>query len=137
MYNRLYRFEFYDTASPTNYTLLLPDFVVLCYDINDRRSLTNAAQVWFPQMVKCYMQERENVPVMLLGLKRDLRVEREAVIYPQEVSSPIRVGSGHRMNFDCGGWGDDADCVQNRVSESHNPSAATAMPNARPQRASS
>lgn len=32
------------------------------------------------------MKEREDVPVMLLGLKRDLRVEGPGVIYPQEVS---------------------------------------------------
>lgn len=36
------------------------------------------------------MREREDVPVMLLGLKRDLRVEGEGkgerVVYPQEVS---------------------------------------------------
>ena len=32
------------------------------------------------------MKEREDVPVMLLGLKRDLRVEGAGVIYPQEVS---------------------------------------------------
>lgn len=32
----------------------------------------------------------EKIPVMMLGLKRDLRVEGEGVIYPQEVSlSPI------------------------------------------------
>ena len=32
------------------------------------------------------MKDRDDVPVMLLGLKRDLRVEKEGVIYPQEVS---------------------------------------------------
>lgn len=35
-----------------------------------------------------YTQDRADgdVGVMLLGLKRDLRVEQEGVIYPQEVS---------------------------------------------------
>ena len=31
------------------------------------------------------MRDRENIPVMVLGLKRDLRKEEEGVIYPQEV----------------------------------------------------
>lgn len=84
MYHRAYRFEFYDTASPTNYTLLTPDFVILCYDISARPSLINAQQVWFKRMVECYMKEREDIPVMLLGLKRDLRTEEQGVIYPQE-----------------------------------------------------
>lgn len=35
-----------------------------------------------------YMQDRDEIPVMLLGLKRDLRVEAEGTIYPQE---------GHRV----------------------------------------
>lgn len=30
----------------------------------------------------------EKIPVMMLGLKRDLRVEGEGVIYPQEVTLP-------------------------------------------------
>ena len=86
MYNRFYRFEFYDTSSPENYTLLRPDFVVLCYSIGDRQSLINLQQAWFKGMVDCYMQERQDIPVMVLGLKRDLRKVEEGMIYPQEVS---------------------------------------------------
>ncbi len=85
MYNRYYRFEFHDTASPEHYTLLKPDFVVLCYDINDRRSLVNVQHVWFKRMVESYMEDRDDIPIMLLGLKRDLREEKPGVIYPQEV----------------------------------------------------
>ena len=85
MYNRPYRFEFYDTASPENYTLLNPDFIILCYDINDRRSLENVDNVWSTQITRRWLGEKEDIPVCLLGLKRDLRVERPGVIYPQEV----------------------------------------------------
>ncbi|KAM0796687.1 P-loop containing nucleoside triphosphate hydrolase protein, partial [Usnea florida] len=86
LYNRFYRFAFYDTACPEpHYTALAPDFVVLCYDIGDRRSLVNVQQVWFRRMVESYMRDREDIPVMLLGLKRDLRREEPGVIYPQEV----------------------------------------------------
>ena len=86
LYNRPYRFEFYDTASPENYTLLLPDFVILCYDINERRSLVNTQQVWRKEVTRNYTYKKEGIPVMMLGLKRDLRVEDENIIYPQEVS---------------------------------------------------
>ena len=85
MYNRPYRFEIYDTASPENYTLLKPDFVVMCYDVSDRRSLMNARDVWSEQVTRLWLKDREDIPVMLLGLKRDLRVEAEGVVYPQEV----------------------------------------------------
>ena len=85
MYNRSYRFEFSDTASPEHYTLLRPDFVILCFDITDRRSLINVQQVWRKDVVRHYAHSREDIPIMLLGLKRDLRVEAEETIYPQEV----------------------------------------------------
>ncbi len=86
MYNRPYRFELYDTSCPENYTLLRPDFVVLCYSIGNRESLVNLQHVWFKKMVDRYMREREDIPVMMLGLKRDLRKEEEGMILPQEVS---------------------------------------------------
>lgn len=85
MYNRPYRFEFYDTASPENFTLLQPDFVILCFDITDRRSLINVPQVWRKNVTRYYRRDGEDPPLMVLGLKRDARVEEEGVIYPQEV----------------------------------------------------
>lgn len=91
MYNRAYRFEFSDTASPENYTLLHPNFVVLCYDVNDRRSLVNVQQVWRKDVIRHYAVADETIPVMLLGLKRDLREEGEGVIYPQEVSGALEL----------------------------------------------
>lgn len=86
MYSRPYRFEFYDTASPENYTLLSPDFVILCYDISDRASLMNAQEVWRKVATRCYRRQDDDIPVMLLGLKRDLRVEGPELIDPLEVS---------------------------------------------------
>ncbi|CAF9920949.1 hypothetical protein IMSHALPRED_005051 [Imshaugia aleurites] len=84
IYNRRYRFEFHDTASPTHYTLLSPDFIILCYDISDRRSLANVQHVWWKRVMQSYSRDRTDIPVMLLGLKRDLRKEEPGVIFPQE-----------------------------------------------------
>ena len=94
MYNRPYRFEFFDTASPENYTLLLPTFIILCYDVNDRRSLINVKEVWRKEVTRNYQFRDEKIPLMLLGLKRDLREEKEGVIYPQEVGTLILTSSG-------------------------------------------
>lgn len=85
MYNRPYRFEFYDTSSPENYTLLQPDFVILCFDVTDRKSLVNVPQVWRKDVTRNYKKDGDDPPLMMLGLKRDARVEEEGVIYPQEV----------------------------------------------------
>lgn len=86
LYARAYRFEFCDTASPTHYTLLRPHFVIICYDVSDRRSLVNAQQVWRGVVSRWYEgQKGGEVPVMLLGLKRDLRREGEGVVEPLEV----------------------------------------------------
>lgn len=84
MYNRPYRFEFYDTASPHNYTLLQPGLVILCYDINDQASLDDVQKNWRKQVYLHYMSE-DKIPIMLLGLKRDLRVrEAESMVDPLE-----------------------------------------------------
>ena len=85
MYNRSYRFEFSDTASPENYTLLHPNFVILCYDISNRESLINVQQSWRKDVTRNYSHSDESIPIMLLGLKRDLRMEGDGIIYPQEV----------------------------------------------------
>lgn len=87
MYNRPYRFEFYDTACPENYTLLQPNFVILCFDVTDRRSLINVPRVWRKDVTRHYKKDGDDPPLMMLGLKRDARVEEEGVIYPQEVRS--------------------------------------------------
>ena len=84
MYNRPYRFEFSDTGSPNHYTLLRPDFVILCFDINDRSSLENTKSKWRKEVYTYYPQEEARMPLMLLGLKRDLRREEEGMIWPQE-----------------------------------------------------
>ncbi len=67
-----------------------PDAVIICYAIDDRRTLENAKQIWGKAVMSQYTRDRMDgdFAVMLLGLKRDLRVEKEGVIYPQEVSRP-------------------------------------------------
>ncbi|KAF2841917.1 P-loop containing nucleoside triphosphate hydrolase protein [Patellaria atrata CBS 101060] len=72
LFNRPYRFRFFDTASPTNYTLLHPDFVVLCFDIGRQETLESCKERWY-KMVEMQFNVDEKAPVMLLGLKRDLR----------------------------------------------------------------
>ncbi|CBY01354.1 hypothetical protein LEMA_P001410.1 [Plenodomus lingam JN3] len=72
LYGRPYRLHFYDTASPTSYILLRPDFVILCYSIASRPSLHSLSTRWLP-VVNEHFNYDENLPVMVLGLKRDLR----------------------------------------------------------------
>ncbi|KAF2848337.1 P-loop containing nucleoside triphosphate hydrolase protein [Plenodomus tracheiphilus IPT5] len=72
LYNRPYRLNFYDTASPTSYILLRPHFVILCYSIASRPSLESLSTRWLP-VINTHFNHDENLPVMVLGLKRDLR----------------------------------------------------------------
>lgn len=72
LFGRPYRLHFYDTASPENYTLLRPSFVILCYDISSRASLEALHKTWLP-IVNSHFNYDENLPVMMLGLKRDKR----------------------------------------------------------------
>ena len=72
LYSRPYRFEFYDTASPENYTLLKPAVIILCYDISSPASLKGVHTRWKYE-VETHFNYDETLPVILLGLKRDVR----------------------------------------------------------------
>lgn len=72
LYGRPYKLRFYDTANSEHYTLLHPQFVILCYDITSRASLESLTKTWLP-IVNGHFNYDENLPVMVLGLKRDLR----------------------------------------------------------------
>ncbi|KAF2427364.1 P-loop containing nucleoside triphosphate hydrolase protein [Tothia fuscella] len=104
MYNRPYRFEFYDTSSPTNYTLLKPDFLILTYDISRRSTLYSLATTW-KSTVEGHFNYKEDIPIMVLGLKRDLRrewttEEREKGVLGESVmpQEGVRVASEMRCD---------------------------------------
>ena len=84
LWNRPYRFEFYDTASPTSYTVIRPSVLVLCYSIPHRSSLKSVHTRWKYE-VETHFNYDEQLPVILLGLKRDLRREGDPeMVIPQE-----------------------------------------------------
>ncbi|KAH9907854.1 P-loop containing nucleoside triphosphate hydrolase protein [Xylariomycetidae sp. FL2044] len=90
-----YRVEFYDTSCPDNWRLLEPDLVLICYDISQRLSLINLQRVWINE-VHATFSTSDHMPIMVIGLKRDLRSEDDpdGIIYPQEgyqVSQEMRV----------------------------------------------
>lgn len=74
LYNRPYTLSFSDTASPTSYTLLRPDFIILCFDVSRRETFESLRTRWLP-IVNGHFNYDEALPVMVLGLKRDLRKE--------------------------------------------------------------
>ncbi|OTA90794.1 hypothetical protein M434DRAFT_360462 [Hypoxylon sp. CO27-5] len=82
---RAYRLEFYDTSCPEDWRLLEPDLVLICYDISQRLSLINMQRVWIKEVRKNFLAS-DRIPVIVVGLKRDLRSETDpnGIIYPQE-----------------------------------------------------
>jgi Ras family protein A len=74
LYARPYTLSFYDTACLTNYTLLRPSFLILCYDVSKRSTLNSLRTRWLP-IVNSHFNYDEKLPVMVLGLRRDLRRE--------------------------------------------------------------
>ncbi|KAK4569409.1 hypothetical protein LTR86_003172 [Recurvomyces mirabilis] len=106
MYNRPYRFEFSDTASPTNYTLLRPSVIILCYSIGDPGSLESLQKIW-KSIVGTHFNYDERMPVIVLGLKRDVRskadyggevIEKRQFVYPQEA---LRIAQEMRCDRYC------------------------------------
>jgi Ras homolog gene family, member A len=83
LFGRPYRFQFYDTASPENYTLLHPDFIIMCYSIDSKPSLYSLTKQW-KYMVETHFNYDESLPVMVLGLKRDLRRDDGTCVMPQQ-----------------------------------------------------
>ncbi|KAL4992625.1 P-loop containing nucleoside triphosphate hydrolase protein [Aspergillus falconensis] len=77
--------EIYDTASPNqHWTTLRPDVVLLAFDISNRATL-DGLKGWRNDVIRYFQRaEGERIPVMMVGLKRDLRKDEEGVIYPQE-----------------------------------------------------
>lgn len=67
-----FRLEFYDTSSPQSYVLLRPAVIVLCYSIGDIPSLRSVQSKW-KHMVETHFNYDESLPVILLGLQRDVR----------------------------------------------------------------
>ncbi|KAH7320214.1 putative transforming protein rho [Stachybotrys elegans] len=80
-----YRLQFYDTSNPEGWRFLDPDVIVICYDISQRESLANMKRYWIDE-VKRTFQRIDRLPVVVLGLKRDLRSDTDpnGIIYPQE-----------------------------------------------------
>ncbi|KAJ3553841.1 hypothetical protein NPX13_g10781 [Xylaria arbuscula] len=82
---RTYRIEFYDTSYPDDWRSLQPDLILICYDISQRLSLINMERVWIKE-VRSTFQTGDRIPIMVAGLKRDLRSETDpnGIIYPEE-----------------------------------------------------
>ncbi|CRG92534.1 hypothetical protein PISL3812_09595 [Talaromyces islandicus] len=80
-----FRVEVYDTASPNqHWSSLRPDLVILAYDISNRAAL-DSLKAWRSDITRYFQRgSGERIPVMMLGLKRDLREENDQIIYPQE-----------------------------------------------------
>ncbi|RAH72876.1 putative Rho-like small GTPase [Aspergillus aculeatinus CBS 121060] len=77
--------EIFDTASPNqHWSTLRPDVVLLAFDISNRETL-NGLRGWRHDIIRYFQHGYgERIPIMVVGLKRDLRVEGEGIIYPQE-----------------------------------------------------
>ncbi|KAJ5793916.1 Small GTPase superfamily Rho type [Penicillium paradoxum] len=82
---KTFNLEIYDTSNPNqHWSTLQPDLVVLAFDISNRDTLEGLKE-WRNDTTRYFQYGHgERIPVMMLGLKRDLRREGEGIIYPQE-----------------------------------------------------
>ncbi|KAF4769980.1 hypothetical protein N7455_006164 [Penicillium solitum] len=82
---KTFTLELYDTSNPNqHWTSLRPDVVVLAFDISNRDTLAGLKD-WRNDITRYFQYGHgERLPVMMIGLKRDLRKEGEEIIYPQE-----------------------------------------------------
>ncbi|ODA82032.1 hypothetical protein RJ55_00537 [Drechmeria coniospora] len=80
-----FHLEFYDTSCAQHWRLLDPDVIIVCYDIGRRPSLVSMRTFWLNE-VKAAFPRIDGLPIVVLGLKRDLRckLQPDAVVDPQE-----------------------------------------------------
>ncbi|KAF2149328.1 P-loop containing nucleoside triphosphate hydrolase protein [Myriangium duriaei CBS 260.36] len=84
VFRKSIRLQFQDTASPTNYLLTQPAVLVLCFSIDNRSSLRSLRTNW-KDTVEQHFNYNDQIPVIVLGLKRDLRKENDpGSIFPHE-----------------------------------------------------
>ena len=86
LFNRPYKFKIFSNGSSANLPPGLPDpdFVILCFDISNRESLRNARHHWRRAVALTFYDPQDRLPVMLLGLKRDLRGKSRDFVLPRD-----------------------------------------------------
>lgn len=57
--------------------------MILCFDISNRESLRSARHHWRRAVALTYHDPQDRLPIMLLGLKRDLRGKTEHSVLPR------------------------------------------------------
>lgn len=98
MFKRSFRLEFYDVNSPTSYMLLKPSVLILCFSIADRSSLKSLHNTW-KDIVEAHFNYNDRIPIIVLGLKRDLREDNNPdMIFPHEA---VTIAQGMRCDKYC------------------------------------
>jgi Ras family len=90
VHRRPFWFEFSDTSSLTNYTLIQLDLVILCYYVSNIEPMAEVQRRRRMEVIVYHRKRREDrIPIMLMGLKRDLRDVR--VEKGEEFADPVEV----------------------------------------------
>jgi len=77
LFNRPYKFRIYPSTAPLFVDAFPPEpaFTIIAFSVSSRESLHNAQFYWRRQLSLHYAELEHEMPVMLLGLKRDERHE--------------------------------------------------------------
>ena len=97
--------ELYDTAGQEDYDRLRPlsypgsDVILVCYSIASPNSCDNVKERWVPEVE----QFCPRVPVVLVGLKKDLREDENTIKdLEDEGQKPVTFEQGQKMANDTG-----------------------------------
>ena len=103
--NKDVELELYDTAGQEDYDRLRPlsypgsDVILVCYSIDSPNSYDNVKERWFPEVE----QFCPRVPVVLVGLKKDLRDDETTIEdLKEQGQEPVTVDQGKKMASDIG-----------------------------------
>jgi Ras homolog gene family, member A len=80
-----------DTAAPTHPALQRPQVLILCFDIARRATLAALQTAWRPAIEAHVAAAETELPILLLGLKRD---RRRAEWTPEQRAWVLQRGAG-------------------------------------------
>ena len=95
--NRTYTLGLFDTCSGYEHDLSKTNVVLLCFSLDEPKSLQNAKEKWFPMINK----NNAKVNIILVGLKSDLKIMMDTNLSLSNVGEKVAKEIGCKRYLEC------------------------------------
>ena len=95
--NKTYTLGLFDTCSGYEHDLSKTNVVLLCFSLDEPKSLQNAKEKWFPMINK----NNAKVNIILVGLKSDLKIMMDTNLSLSNVGEKVAKELGCKRYLEC------------------------------------